>query len=128
MAKNEQEVMQFVEKELEANPDITTSELHEKAKKKDKGVAKLSLRQFNARFPLQVKRKKSLAAGGGRRKRRRARERLRRTAELNRDAVRDVLLQFASDLSAAEERKDVVQVVARVDRYVDQLLEAAGKK
>lgn len=127
MAKNEQKVMQFVEKELEANSDITTSELHEKAKKMDSGVAKLSLRQFNARFPLQVKRKKSLATGGGRRKRRSTRGR-RRTADLNRDAVRDVLLQFASDLSAAEERKDVVQVVARVDKYVDQVLKAAAKK
>jgi hypothetical protein len=127
MAKNEQKVMQWVEKQLEANPDITTSELHEKAKKVDSGVAQLSLRQFNARFPLQVKRKKSLATGGGRRKRKSTRSR-RHSANLNRDAVRNVLLQFASDLSAAEERKDVVQVVARVDRYVDQVLKAAGKK
>jgi hypothetical protein len=68
MAKNEERVMQFVEAELERNPETGTSELFEKAKKVDAGLQKLSLRQFNARYPLQVKRKKSLAEPGRKRK------------------------------------------------------------
>ena len=126
MAKNEEKVMEFVEKELKADPEVTTSELFERAKKVDSGVKKLSLRQFNARFPLQVKRRQSLAKSGGRR-RRRSRTGPRRTASAlkNRDNVRKLFLEFASDLSAAEDRKDLVAVIAKVDSYVDRALEAA---
>jgi hypothetical protein len=132
MAKNEERVMQFVEAELERNPDVATSDLFEKAKKVDSGLGKLSLRQFNARFPLQIKRKKSLAAP---RKTRKARARTgttprgagRRAGQDRRDAMREVFLRFASDLAGAEERKDVVRVLAGVETYVADALKAAGR-
>ncbi len=132
MAKNEERVMQFVEAELERNPEIGTSELFEKAKKVDAGLQKLSLRQFNARFPLQVKRKKSLAQPGQKRKSRTrssggARGTGRKGPQARRDSMRDVFLRFASDLAGAEERKDVVRVLASVDGYVDEALKAAGR-
>lgn len=127
MAKNtEGKVMQFVEKELEANPEIETSELHEKAKKVHSSVGKLSLRQFNARYPLQVKRRQSLARPS-RRRRKTVRAQSKAQASRSRDSIRAVFLRFASDLSAAEERKDLVQVVAQVDRYVDEVLDLAKK-
>ncbi len=127
MAKNEQKVMEFVEKELAANPKQSTTELFEKAKKVDTGLGKLSLRQFNARFPLQVKRKKSLAASGGRRRRARTATRGRRGSEARHHAMRAVFLRFASDLASAEERKDLVNILARVDDYVGDALKAAGR-
>ncbi len=132
MAKNEERVMQFVEAELERNPETGTSELFEKAKKVDAGLQKLSLRQFNARYPLQVKRKKSLAEPGRKRKSRAraaggTRGGTRRAPQARRDAMRDVFLRFASDLAGAEERKDVVRVLASVDGYVDEALKAAGR-
>ena len=43
----------------------------------------------------------------------------------NKDAVRAVFLSFATELSAAEARKDVVAVLAAVDRYVDRAIKAA---
>lgn len=132
MAKNEERVMQFVEAELERNPDVATSDLFEKAKKVDSGLSKLSLRQFNARFPLQIKRKKSLAAP---RKGRKAKARTgtssrragRRAGQDRRDAMREVFLRFASDLAGAEERKEVVRVLAGVETYVADALKAAGR-
>lgn len=130
MAKNEEKVMDFVKKELEDNPEVTTSDLYERAKKVDSGVSKLSLRQFNARFPLQIKRKKSLNETGGRRRRRRktARTRGRQATATQRDAVRDAFLRFAAELSAAEERKELVGVIAQVDQYVDEVMSAVGAK
>lgn len=125
MAKNEEKVMQFVEKTLEKTPDISTSDLYAQAKKMDSGVAQLSLRQFNARFPLQIKRRKSLSRPGRKPSRRRRTSRAASTE--GRDGVRDAFMKFASDLSAAEDRKDLVDVIARVDQYVDQALEAAKK-
>ncbi len=56
MAESNPEVMKMIEAELKKNPDISNPELLEKAKKIDKGVGKLSPRQFNAMYPLQVKR------------------------------------------------------------------------
>ena len=119
-------VMQFVEKELSKNPNIETSDLHEKAKSVNASVGKLSLRQFNARYPLQVKRRETLKKPR-RRTRRAGNARGRRAAAKNREAVRDVFLGFAADLAAAEERKELVRVLAGVDRYVDEALKAARK-
>lgn len=128
MAKNEQKVMEFVEKELTSNPEQSTTELFEKAKKVDTGVAKLSLRQFNARFPLQIKRRKSLAAPNRRRATRRGpTRRSRQKQEEQQGAMREVFLRFATDLTAAEERKDLVGVLAKVDRYVADALKVNGR-
>ncbi|TVP57429.1 MAG: hypothetical protein EA351_05870 [Gemmatimonadales bacterium] len=124
MAKNEEKVMEFVKSELKKNPSASTTELFEKAKKVDSGVNQLSLRQFNARFPLQIKRKESLAKGGGRR---RTSRRTRRSSRERRENMRDLLMRFASDLSAAEERKDLVQILAKVDDYVDDAMKIAGR-
>ncbi len=41
--------------------------------------------------------------------------------------VRQVFLQFATDIAAAEERKDLVKVLAGVDQYVDQVLEGVAE-
>lgn len=132
MARNEERVMQFVKAELERDPEVTTSELFEKAKKVDAGLSELSLRQFNARFPLQIKRKKSMAAsrkGGKSRSRASTSSGVdrRRANQSRRDALREVFLRFASNLASAEERKDVVRVLAGVDAYVDEGLKAAGR-
>ncbi len=124
MAKNEEKVMEFVKSELKKNPNASTTELFEKAKKVDSGVTQLSLRQFNARFPLQIKRKESLAKGGGRR---RSSRRTRRSSRERRENMRGLLMRFASDLSAAEERKDLVQMLAKIDDYVDDAMKIAGR-
>ncbi|HEX9107451.1 MAG TPA: hypothetical protein VF832_09485, partial [Longimicrobiales bacterium] len=70
MAKDDTRVEDFVREELQKNPHATTAELFEKAKKLDRTVGKLSIRQFHARYPLQVKRQ---AAALRPRRRRRAR-------------------------------------------------------
>jgi hypothetical protein len=124
MAKNEQKVMEFVEKELAADPKQSSTALFEKAKKVDSGVAKLSVRQFNARYPLQIKRKKSLASPSGRRRKTGGRK---RRSDSRHEAMRKVFLRFASDLAAAEARKDLVTVLANVDDYVTDGMKAAGR-
>lgn len=64
------EVMEMVEEELRQNPDISNKDLKLKAEEIDGDVEDLSGRQFNARYPLQVKRKLSAEeeseADGGR--------------------------------------------------------------
>lgn len=145
MAKvqTDDKIMQLVEKELEKNPDQSVDELFEKATKVDKSIEKLSKRQFNARYPLQVKRRK----GGTRKKKKKKTTKAgkkrtggRRSTRTSsgtgasgaassggREAVRATLMKFASEMAASEERRDLVKFLAGVDRYVDEVLKAAGK-
>ncbi len=51
------QVMEMVEEELREDPEISNSELKERAEEIDEEIGSLSARQFNARYPLQVKRK-----------------------------------------------------------------------
>jgi hypothetical protein len=122
--------MAFVEKAMAETPDIASKDLFEKTKASLPEARELNIRQFHARYPLQVKRKASLAEGGTRRRRRKGAGRRRKARKgatpTNRDAVRNALLKFATDLSSAEDRGEVVKVLARVDTYVDNILEAAG--
>ncbi len=123
MADVNEKVMKMVEEEVGKNPNVSTGELYEKAKKLDKSVDKLTARQFNARYPLQVKRRlapRRRRAGGARRR--------RSTAEPNRGAVRQVMLQFAQAIASAEDPGQLVTLVADIDRYVDRVVKAAATK
>lgn len=119
MAATNEKVMAMVEEEIRKNPDVETQALYDKAKKIDKSVANLSSRQFNARYPLQVKRR--LAPARPRRTRRKAQR------NDGRAAVRGVLLEYARELASADDKAKIVDLVANVDKYVDRVLKAAGQ-
>lgn len=156
-AKTDEKVMAMVEKELQKNPDVSVDELQTKGASINKDVASLTARQFHARYPLQVKRRKAMAADAAApkkakksTKRKKAPKKAKKTAKakrrarredrsaeqaasptaggtMDRDAVRSAFLGFASELTAAEARKDLVKVLAGVDKYVDQVQKAAGR-
>lgn len=56
MAETKPRVMDLVRKELVKDPSISSEALYQKAKKADRSIGSLSIRQFHARYPLQVKR------------------------------------------------------------------------
>lgn len=143
MAEVNEKVMEMVRKELEASPDASTTELHEKAKKVDPAMKELSIRQFHARYPLQIKRKKSLAKGGGRRKKTTKKKRRSRTSDSgsnsgsgsgssrgkqqpastgssSRSETHMVLLEFAKEVSAANDRGPtaMLDVISNLDGWV----------
>lgn len=129
MADIDEKVLGAVEEALEKNPQATVDELFALAISVNPAVASLSKRQFHARYPLQIKRKMAPARPRKPRSRGRGKGagRPRATTPPARDAVRATLLRFASDLTAAEARKDLVKVVAGVDRYVDDILRTTGQ-
>lgn len=136
MADANPKVMEMVQAEIKKNPDISNKELLEKAKAVDKSVGKLSARQFNARYPLQVKRamkparkKARPAAARGRKAAapsRRTRAAAAQTPEQGRDQVRTIMLELSRDVANAQGKGDVVDVIMGIDRYVDRVLKAAG--
>lgn len=128
MANVDEKVLAAVESALKKNPEASVDELYDMAKGISSGVGKLSKRQFHARYPLQIKRKMRPTK---RRKpsKRKAASRRRGSPKTDgsaRDAVRQSFLKFASELAAAEARKDVVKVLAGVDHYVDAVLKATN--
>ena len=129
MPKADEKVMALVEKELEKDPDASVTELYEKAKAAHPSVGQLTHRQFNARYPLQVKRKKAQKS----RKRTSRRRSTRATKQkagvdgARREKIRELFLDFASDLTSAEQRSELVKVLAGVDSYVDRVIETASK-
>ncbi|HWV56895.1 MAG TPA: hypothetical protein VNZ57_05435 [Longimicrobiales bacterium] len=56
MAAEKDRVMEMVQAEMAKNPSITSEELYRRAQAIDASIANLKLRQFHARYPLQVKR------------------------------------------------------------------------
>lgn len=111
-----EDVMEMVQETLREIPDASTQELKEKAEEIDDGIAELSARQFNARYPLQVKRQ--LKA-----------EQKEADPEPDegklRSVAREVLLDFARAVAGAEDRAEMIDVLACVDEYVDRVLEAS---
>lgn len=136
MADVNPKVMDMIRAELEKNPDISNKELFEKATAIDKSVGELSPRQFNARYPLQVKRtmrpRKKAAPRAGKKAQRRGRPaaapaRAESQAQgPNRDRVRRVMLELARDVANAQGKGDVVDVIMGIDGYVDRVIKAAG--
>lgn len=145
MADVNPKVMDMIRTELEKKPDLSNQELFEKAKSVDKTVGKLTPRQFNARYPLQVKRtmspKKKPSKRGGKKVAPKAKKSARavRTAGQrgkgqakasdegpNRDRVRKVMLELARDVANAQGKGDVVDVIMGIDRYVDRVIKAAS--
>jgi len=120
MAAANEKVMSMVEEELRRNPSITTKELFEKALEIDESVKELSARQFNALYPLQVKRRLAPRRPRG------AGSRSRRRRVIDRSAIRSVLINFAMDIAAAEDTADVIEVIGNVDEYVENVVSAAG--
>ncbi len=127
--KPHERVMEFVERELKKDPKIGSSDLFKKAKKVSRTVSGMTIRQFHAKYPLQVKRR--LAPKKPRKARKAAVKkptprRAAKTAGGNRNAIRAVLLSFAKDLSAAESQAATIDVMANLDKYVDRVVKAAG--
>jgi hypothetical protein len=65
MADTNARIMDMVRKEIAKNPSISSQALFDKAKKADKQIGDLSVRQFHARYPLQVKRAGAIARKAG---------------------------------------------------------------
>ncbi len=132
MADVNDKVMDMVRKELKKNPDAENQELYEKAKKVDGSVDDLSLRQFHARYPLQVKRQLAQKKGGKKGGRKRKSRKKSRSggrgggsaSGADRDAIRGTLLQFAKDVSSAEGKAEMIDLLTSVDDYVDDVVKA----
>lgn len=130
MAEVNAKVMEVIEAELKKNPDASNQALFEKATEVDKSIAKLTPRQFNARYPLQVKR--SMAPQKAKPRRRAASRKSGRATQQRaeegkgREKVRGVLMELAREVANAQDNGQLMDVIMGVDRYVDRVLKATS--
>ncbi len=127
-------VMEYVERMLEVNPGITNADLFAGAREIDPSVGQLTGRQFHARYPLQVKARLARAAAP---EAKAPPEPEVPTAEETAAAdappvkagdpvaVRRLLLDLAKELASAESKAEVIELMARLDEYVAEIMEAA---
>lgn len=118
------DLFQYIERELEKNREISSAELFEGAKKAYPEVRKMTLRQFHARYPLQVKRRIARAEGRGRQPG--PRRGSKRKSRLDRDAARKVLISLAENVASANGSAELIGVIAHLDSYLDELEKAVG--
>ena len=127
-------VMEYVERTLEANPNVANADLFAGAREIDPSIAGLSGRQFHAKYPLQVKARLARAAA--------PEPETPSAPEVPTSeeptapqapsavagdplAVRRLLLDLAKELANAESKAEVIEVMARLDDYVAKIMEAA---
>ncbi|MCG8469725.1 MAG: hypothetical protein MJB57_16220 [Gemmatimonadetes bacterium] len=123
--KPHERVMEFVEKELNKDPNLRSAELYKRAKSVSRMVSNMSVRQFHARYPLVVKRRQA-AANPGRRKAASKPRRTVRAASSNRDAIRNELLAFAQDLAKADTQEATIRVMSGLEDRIDRIVKARG--
>ena len=115
-------------------PESRNADLFAGAREIDPSVAELTARQFHAKYPLQVKARLARAAAPEPQKPPEPEE---PTAEEPAApdapsagtgdplAVRRLLLNLAKELASAETKAEVIGVMARLDDYVAEIMEAA---
>ena len=128
-------VMEYVERTLESNPGIANADLFAGAREIDPSVGQLTGRQFHARYPLQVKARLARAAAPEPKTppepevptaEEPTAPDLSSAEEGDPLAVRRLLLDLAKELASAESKAEVIEVMARLDDYVAEIMEAAG--
>jgi hypothetical protein len=134
-AKQSERVLEMVRRELAKQPDISSGDLFAMARKLDRSVRPLSLRQFHALYPLQVKRAEKAALRSAKKGTRRSAARTRGASRTrvpgapgsapDREAIRVLLLDFAGAVAAAESKAEVLKLVGEFDTWIDRVLKAS---
>lgn len=122
MTTKRDEVLDMVRRQLHrANPPSTEA-LYGRAARIDNSLRELSLRQFNARYPLQVRREMARAE-----KTNRQPTESSDTNDFNRDGIRQVLLDFARTVSDATDAQLIDLLTDGVEDYIDRILHLANR-
>lgn len=128
-------VMQFMEQELKKDPGVKNADLFAGACEIDPSIADLSRQQFHGKYRLQAGNRLAKAAGGTRAATAPKPEEppteevpvaaVAPAAEGDPAAVRGLLLDFSRELAAAGSQAETIEVIARLDFHVADIMKAA---
>jgi hypothetical protein len=114
MVERVESVMEMVEEAVRQDPKIASRSLYRRACEIEASIRDLSVRQFHAAYALPAKRRLGRRSGGATGDR-------PAPGDVDREALRRVLLQFAEEVAGARNRVALVQVLAGIDSYVDDI-------
>lgn len=112
----------MIRRQLRRRTPPGTASLYGRAVRIDGSVRELSLRQFNAKYVLRVKRELSRRDAGADRQAAPSTAAPIGTSERVRSSVRTMLLQFAREVLMAD-RTEVIRVIDDIGTYVDRIME-----
>lgn len=132
-------VLEMVWEEIINDPDISSSTLYDKAREIAPDlIDELSVRQFHARYPLQVhkkiaqSRKKKAKAGGNGKTEVEGEDdnvkriRVAKPSEIKREHLRRLFLKYAEAAAGAEGVAEAFAVMREADNYVDEAIKTLG--
>lgn len=120
--------MQMVRGQLERESPPPLAALYGRAVRLNPEIRELSLRQFNARYPLQVRRQLKREqrglrpSGDGRRSTGQERNPGRTASPELRARIRVILIQYAKAVAGARTTAEVIDVLEGVEVYVDAVM------
>lgn len=117
---SEKKILEMVREQLNRPNPPSTEALYGRAVRIDESIRELSLRQFNARYPLRVRRAIALAE-------KRDEDGENATEEPNpqdrRDEIRSILMDFARDVALTAGGPSLVDLIrVEVDQYIDRMV------
>ena len=149
-----EDVMAFIARALSENPGVKNADLFAAASEMDPSIADLNPRQFHAKYPLQVKRRLAMAEAEARAAAEPEApvaveeapapapepapepepEPVAEAAPVaeapsvgdgDAAAVRGLLIDLARELANAQSQADTIDIMARLDEYVADIMKAA---
>lgn len=120
--EKQEEILDMVRRQLRRSNPPDTEALYGRAARIDGGIRDLSLRQFNARYPLRVRREMARAEKAGGEKEKVSEETVEGSMETLRADLRSVLLEFAREVTATPEGPEFQKLIGLgVAEYVDRV-------
>lgn len=132
MNENTVSVQEMIDAELARLPSVALEDLRWLAHRIDPGLEEISDDEFRSRFlssdGARRRRPRRKAGDGAARLRSRRRDACRNASGELRDVVRQSLLAFAEEISAAETRRDLVRAIAGVERHVERIVRESSAR
>lgn len=124
--EKQEKILEMVRRQLGRSNPPGTEALYGRAARIDDGVKELTLRQFNARYPLRVRREMAREEEAGDEDTVQQ-EADQQAPQADRGAIRSILLEFAREVVETPEGPAFVDLItSEVDGYVERIEKGAA--
>lgn len=129
---SEEKILEMVREQLERPNPPGTEALYGRAARIDSSIRELSLRQFNARYPLRVRREMARVSDESEKSPQGAQQRVQEVAksdEAIRRGLRAMFHDLAAEVAGAEAEPELIDFIEeRLEGYVDRTLDLLSSK
>lgn len=118
---SEEMILEMVRQQLQRTNPPSTEALYGRAARIDPAIREFTLRQFNARYPLRVRREMA--------REQKESEEPASPEDDGRAAVREVLIDFAREVSSTPEGPEFIALIGEdLENFVDRVVAAVASR